>query len=246
MGGHRGPHPKDDTLFADDERPTLRRAVYDLSWLRSRGYGDQGALKLVGDRYRLQRRQRDAVARSACSDAELRHRRQALTRKADGQPVYLDGFNQTILAEGALGGAYLFIGRDGAYRDVQSVRGTYRLVEETRPALQMIGRALRAGGASAAVWLLDEHVSNTGRLKAEIRTVADTLTDQEWTVRVGRGVDQALTDAAGPVATSDSRVLGQCRSWINLLADVCALVREADAQGQTEAPNVCDLRPRTS
>ena len=61
---HRGPHPQDAELFASETHPTLREAVNHLSWLLTRGYAERSSLKLVGDRFGLQERQRRAVMRS--------------------------------------------------------------------------------------------------------------------------------------------------------------------------------------
>ena len=68
---HRGPHPEDGPLFAPANWPDLRCAVSHLSWLLTRAYAWESALKLVGDRFRLNARQRLAVQRSACSDQSL-------------------------------------------------------------------------------------------------------------------------------------------------------------------------------
>src|SRR5438105_3109058 len=65
---HRGAHPDDARLFAEAAWPALRAAVADLSWLLGKAYAQPSALKLVGDRYRLDVRQRAAVARAACAD----------------------------------------------------------------------------------------------------------------------------------------------------------------------------------
>src|SRR5947208_11694766 len=66
---HRGPHPEDAGLFAPAAVPDLRAATGDLSWLLTRGYASPSALKVAGDRYHLNARQRIAVMRCACSDA---------------------------------------------------------------------------------------------------------------------------------------------------------------------------------
>ena len=60
---HRGPHPEDAGLFAPAAGPGLRAATADLSWLLSRGYASPSAMKIVGDRYALDARQRMAVMR---------------------------------------------------------------------------------------------------------------------------------------------------------------------------------------
>ena len=61
---HRGPHPHDTILFAPDAHPVLRQAAADLSWLFGRGYASVSAVKLVGDRYALNQRQRMAVSQN--------------------------------------------------------------------------------------------------------------------------------------------------------------------------------------
>ena len=71
---HRGPDPRDGDLFGPSYWPALREAVADLSWLLGRGYAPVSALKLVGDRWSLTERQRQAVRRAAFSD-DARQRR---------------------------------------------------------------------------------------------------------------------------------------------------------------------------
>jgi len=234
MASSRGPHPEDDTLFASSELPVLRAAVRDLSWLRTRGYGDDAAESLVGDRYRLHRRQRNAVARSACTDAEAAHRRVRCRRleALAGEWVEVDGFNVLITLEGGLGGAYLFVGRDGAYRDVNAVQGTYRPVEDTPRAIDAVRAAARRHALRGLRWRLDRHVSNVGRLKALLERGAPA-SRLGWEVRVHDAVDPVLRESHSPVATSDSGILDAVGSW-------CVL----EAGGiDHRTSNVRDLRP---
>lgn len=216
---HRGPHPEDDELFARDQLPKLRDAVRDLAWLRSRGYGDNAALKLVGDRYQLTRRQRNAVARSACSDEATAQRgeNERPVTAVRGQEVHIDGFNVLIALESALGGAYLFGGGDGCYRDIGTLHGTYRLVEETTPAIEHIGGALATLEARRVAWYLDRHVSNTGRLQALLQDQADEH-GWTWTVEVTDQPDEQLARVQdGLVVTHDSGILDRAAAWVNLV-----------------------------
>lgn len=234
MTSHRGSHPKDDEHFSPSALPALRAAVHDLSWLRTRGYGDTSSVKMVGDRYRLKRRQRNAVARSACSDAERAHRR--VRRKAPsavaGHWIDIDGFNVLISVEGLLGGAYLFVGRDRAYRDVDPVQGTYRMVAETTPAICAIRDAILRRHAVGVTWWLDAHVSNVGRLKTRLADHGPAALG--WEIQVSDQVDDALAASSNLVATSDSAVLDQVSAW-------CSIEQMVRARAGTE-PNVCDLR----
>ena len=72
-GRYRGKHPRDASLFGAEQQRAFEAAVKDLSWLLSQGYAEKSALKLVGDRYALVRRQRIAVARCSASDEALTH-----------------------------------------------------------------------------------------------------------------------------------------------------------------------------
>ncbi|MEN6576976.1 MAG: DUF434 domain-containing protein [Phycisphaerales bacterium] len=206
---HRGPHPDDRELFAPAMLPRLREALADFSMLLTKGYADKSSLKLVGDRFNLTQRQRLAIMRAACSDQRLESRlaHQVPIETLAGQPIAIDGYNLLITIEAALSGGLIFQGRDGCFRDLASIHGTYRKVEETIPAIQLIGDFLTEVGiaqtrgegvpplhrgpnpvpTSAAgthdtplpqvLWLLDSPVSNSGRLKT---LLAELAQDHGW------------------------------------------------------------------
>jgi hypothetical protein len=209
----RGPGPQDLIWFGVEARAGLRAAVADLSWLLSRGYALPSSLKLVGDRYRLVERQRVAVLRSACSDAALadRRSREIDPRSIWGRPLRIDGFNLILTLESALGGGAVLVGRDGCYRDMASMHGTYRKVEETRPAIDLAARWLAEWGVGPCTWLLDGPVSNSGRLAAMIRTVG-----LGWSAEVIPDPDVLLAAPDAVVATADAGVLDRCGEWVSL------------------------------
>src|SRR5262245_39752645 len=160
---YRGPHPEDERLFAPETWPTLQQAVADLSWLLTRDYAHESALKLVGDRYQLKDRQRKAVMRSSCSEQALarRQKRQVPVEKLAGAALEIDGFNLLTTIEAALSDGVILVGKDGCYRDMASMHGNYRKVEETRPALSLIGESLAGWGVTSCRWFLDNPVSNS-------------------------------------------------------------------------------------
>ena len=59
--------------------------------------------------------------------------------------------------------------RDGCMRDLASLHGTWRRVEETTPSLEKLGAFVERLGLARCRWLLDAPVSNSGRLR-EIRS----------------------------------------------------------------------------
>ncbi|MBN2492005.1 MAG: DUF434 domain-containing protein [Planctomycetes bacterium] len=220
---HRGAHPEDGVLFGPEARPVLVEAVAHLSWLLGHAYALPSALKLVGDRFQLARRQRIAVQRCACSDAALAARRarevgpEALARGA----VHIDGYNLLTTVEAALAGGVILSGRDGGYRDLASMHGTYRRVEETRPAIAAVGEVLADLGADGVMWYLDRPVSNSGRLKALLLEQGSER-GWAWQADLVLNPDRLLSEVEGVVVTADSVILDRCRRWFNLARAVIA------------------------
>ena len=214
---HRGPHPADAELFSADELPKLRRAVGDLSWLLSRGYKMTSSLKLVGDRHGLRERQRLAVSRCACSDEDRQRRadHRISVEELKHQQLIVDGFNLIITIEAALSGGPLLIGVDDCIRDLSSVHGSYRSVEETERAITMIGNALDQLDPASVHWLLDQPVSNSGRLAAKILDLA-TSAKWPWTVEVVFNPDAAIIASPQVAITSDSLILDRVERWADL------------------------------
>ncbi|TGD78427.1 DUF434 domain-containing protein [Hymenobacter wooponensis] len=216
---HRGPHPNDERLFAPKWVPVLRRAVAELSWLLTRGYPPSATLKLVGDRYALTERQRWAVGRAACTDEQYTQR--TATRLPatglGGRPVSIDGFNLIITLETALSGGVVLRGRDGALRDLSSIHGTYRAVQETDRAIRLAAAALHELAPGPVRWLLDQPVSNSGRLAARLRELGPEL-GLPWTAEVVMNPDRVLAETTDIVVTSDSAILDRAEAWLNLAA----------------------------
>jgi hypothetical protein len=214
---HRGPDPRDREAFGPGAQPALRSAVSDLCWLLERGYAIVSALKLVGDRWSLTERQRLAVRRCACGPGARARRRATEVPEADlcGRPLLVDGFNVITTVEAALGGAVVLVGRDGCYRDLAGVHGTYRRVEETRPSLAIVAATLARLGPSHVRWLLDSPVSNSGRLRGLLLETASGA-GCDWSVDLVFNPDGVLAAAPETVATADSAILDRCASWFSL------------------------------
>ena len=218
---HRGPHPADEKLFAAAAVSNLQLAIADYSLLRTKGYAEKSALKLVGDRFSLTERQRLAIMRSACSDQQVtsRSRRCVAMENLAGQPIVIDGYNVLITIEAAMSGGVIFKGRDGCYRDLASIHGTYRKVTETIPAVQLIGQFLKEIAVAEALWLLDSPVSNSGRLKTLIGELAGK-SNWNWEIELLFSPDAKLKKSTAVVASSDSVVLDECKSWVNLATEI--------------------------
>jgi hypothetical protein len=214
---HRGQHAHDPRLFSEPFLPALNAAVGDLSWLLSRRYPEQAAQELVGNRYRLHQRQRRALLRASCTDASRALRAQSRISRSqlEGRSLLIDGYNLLITIESALAGGIILHCRDGCYRDIASVHGTYRNVEETLPALILIGQTLETFGTAGACWLLDSPISNSGRLR---RLMLDLAAQHgfRWQVELDSNPDKRIAEEPDAVAvSSDGWILDRCTAWYN-------------------------------
>lgn len=83
---------------------------------------------------------------AACTDDQLTQRAATLLLPSilEGQPVSIDGFNLIITLVTASSGGVVLRGRDGAMRDLSSIHGTYRAVQETDRAIRLAAAALLA------------------------------------------------------------------------------------------------------
>ncbi len=154
--------------------------------------------------------------------------------------VYLiDGYNLLITIEAALSGGLIFKGRDGCFRDLASIHGTYRKVEETIPAIELIGDFLteigrprvegvppsnrgqdaRDTAAPHVLWLLDSPVSNSGRLKTLLGDLARERS-WPWEARLTISPDAELSRTDMIVVSTDSVILDACEKWTNLAAEI--------------------------
>ena len=213
---HRGAHPEDHRLFADERVVDLRKAAADFSLLLSKHYATPSALKIVGDHFNLTERQRTAVQRASCSDEarEVRRKSQVPLEKIVDQPLLIDGYNILTTLETAMSGGPIFGCRDGCYRDMASIHGTYRKVEETIPALKLLAEFLNAAKAGPITVLLDSPVSNSGRLKLLIVEV------NNWKVELVSNPDPLLAASDQIVVTADSVILNAAKRWVNLAREI--------------------------
>lgn len=214
---HRGAHPADRELFAEVNLSRLRAATSELSWLLSRGYAMKATLKLVGDQYSLTERQRLAVSRAACTEAqrESRGARCLPALRIENEYLFVDGFNLIITVEAALGGGLLILCRDECIRDLSSVHGSYRSVMETDRAIGLVGDTLECLKPKAVRWFLDRPISNSGRLARRLRDLAEEH-NWSWSVDVVFNPDAEILSSDGIVVTSDSLILDRAARWVNL------------------------------
>ncbi len=216
MNAKRGSVPEDEKNFSPSAQETLRTAAGHIDYLINNGYDLKQASVFVGNHFLLSERQRLAITRSLATKDQLKSRREKEKTDFAGGEAWIDGFNTIITLEVLLSGSVLFLGMDGTIRDLAALRGTYRIIQETGAAIRIMLDTLREMHAASAHILLDEPVSNSGRLKALIAEIGENA-PLPLDIRITRDVDRALWEKEN-VISSDSIVLDHCKSWVNLMA----------------------------
>jgi len=219
MDAKRGFVPEDERNFSADSLIILKKASRHITWLLNEGYDIKQACTFVGNHFLLSERQRLAAARSTAAEIQLEKRREKRLDMQDlnGKTVWIDGFNVIITLEVMLSRSVLLECMDGAIRDLAALRGTYRIIPETREAVRMMIDILKSAGVEEIHILLDEPVSNSGRLKALIADAGEAY-PFGLDIRVQKNVDRELYDK-DCVISSDSLVLDHCRSWFSLAGE---------------------------
>ena len=227
MNAKRGYVPEDERNFAPEAIHTMQIASRHVRYLINEGYDLKQASTFVGNHFLLSERQRLAIMRSLATDEQLAVRQSRKVQISDlkGKEVWIDGFNTIITLEVILSEGILFECMDGTIRDLAALRGTYRLIPETSEAVRMMLQALQKARISKATILLDEPVSNSGRLKALIADIGEEF-GFELDIQILRDVDRSLYGREN-VITSDSVILDHCTSWVNLAAEC---IKETGAQ----------------
>ncbi len=212
----RGYDPDDEKIFSNENIAKLKIVQEEIQWLLDRGYKMKQVIEFTGNHYLLSSRARTALQRTTSSTADYEKRKSTMLpfECAKDCCLNIDGFNLIITLEVAMSGSPILRGKDGVYRDLAGLRGTYRLIDKTDAALNLIGKALKELNVPMVKFYLDSPVSNSGRLKSKILELSE-----QWGVTVEvelvPNVDVVLADMER-VVTGDSIILDVCKSWFDL------------------------------
>lgn len=218
----RGYIPEDDKQFKGQQLEFLRKAADEVQFLLDHGYDVKPTTTFVGNHYMFSERQRLALARSVSSKEWIcrRNAKELLQKGQQDFPsmVHIDGFNTIITLEVMLSGSPIFYCRDGVLRDLAGLRGTYRIIDKTQTAIELILGRLESLNISKACFYLDAPVSNSGRLSSLIRQCAQNY-HLSVEVQIIPDVDRVLEKLPG-VISGDAIILNRCISWLNIMPKI--------------------------
>jgi len=203
---------KEDTCLE-----VLREAAVDLRYLLNRGYRKDSALKLVGDKYQLDKNERLVLYRSIYSKNEVDRVREKMLESSmlAGRELWIDGFNVLNTVEAALKGRLLILCDDGVVRDFSQIYGRYRFSQLTLSSLQLIVEELKALYPSYVKMFYDSQVSKSGEIAKRTREVISSL-GLRGDAETIKTVDSVLSKTDAVACTSDSVILSASRYIFDL------------------------------
>ena len=216
----RGFVPEDERNFSPSAMKVLRTASGHVEYLINEGYDLKQAVTFVGNHFLLSERQRLAVMRSVATREQLdeRENKRVPVTELSGKDIWIDGFNTIITLEVLESDSILFECMDGTIRDLAALRGTYRIIPETRLAVNTMFSLLEKLQVNKVTILLDEPVSNSGRLKT-LMAEAGEARSFNLDIQIRKDIDRSLYEKEN-VVTSDSIIQDRCFSWVNVTAAI--------------------------
>lgn len=216
----RGFEESDKRFFSAKEVTRLKKAKEEIEYLIDRDYKLDSVITFVSNRYQFSNRQRECLKRVVCTSISksLRKEKRLPIENINQQIIHIDGFNLIITIEVALSKGTLIMGSDGNIRDLAGLRGTYKVIDKTIKALELIGRCLDDNNCKKAIFYLDTPVSNSGSLKYEILESSKSW-NTEVEVNLVNNADMIL-EKLDNVVSSDAVIIDKSRSYFNLSREI--------------------------
>ena len=199
--------------------PPFPEAARDYRLLLDRGYPTAASLKLVGDRYALDKPARMILFRGILPGSlSAAIAKRVIHTVPAGSRASVDGYNVLFTLLNYRAGHPLFLATDSLVRDAGGAHGRIRDEAVFRDCAERMVFRLGELGVSEAVIYLDSPVSGSGRLAEALR---DLLAEARVPGRVelAASADPPVRDFEGGVAaTSDSAIARSARSPVFDLA----------------------------
>ncbi|MFQ5503963.1 MAG: DUF5616 domain-containing protein, partial [Planctomycetota bacterium] len=102
---------------------------------------------------------------------------------------------------------------------LQGIHGSWRRVEETMRAIELLGDFAERQGVMRMHWFVDRPVSNSGRLRGYLLDAAGRR-GWDWRVEMSHDPDREIARKTTIALSADSLVLDSCSAWANLTRSI--------------------------
>ncbi len=201
----------------------LIEAVRDYRFLLDRGYPVQATIKLVGNRFRLDKAERVVLFRGVLergiSDRIAGRTLAELPQRAS---LCIDGYNVLFTLANYRAGRPLFLGTDGLLRDVGGSHGKFASAVAFKEAAGILVDEMSHRNFAGVTVYLDAPVSSSGDQAAVLRAGFSCLGMSFWTrIEVVPSADGFVKEFEGDaVASSDSAIALNSRAPVFDLARI--------------------------
>jgi hypothetical protein len=198
----------------------FKKSVKDYRYLMEQGYSEKASLKLVGDRYRLSRLERNCLFRGVKTRSVARCRMEKLVDSdiLGGANLGVDWYNVLITVESYLKGFPVFLSDDGLLRDASGIHGSYRLGKTGERAISLLLDRIADVSPSRLDIYLDSPIAYSGQMAVRLREILGGR--DNCRVSVTHSVDYTLKRYPGIVASSDSAIIDRVNKVFDLPRDV--------------------------
>lgn len=188
----------------------LLEASRNLRWLYDKGYPKTASVKLVGDRYRLKKAERQLLYRGVDSSekADSRRARRVSAGAAKGNRLGVDGHNVILTIANYLSGIPVFEADDGMLRDIGALHGRLHNRSVMERSLDMAAAALTDLFPEELYVCFDSPISHSGYHAGYLESKLSDLNFSNVSVETAASADRALKEAEITlISTSDSALI---------------------------------------
>lgn len=186
----------------------LKEALNDYIYLINKSYSNKAILKLIGDRYLLNRNERIILQRGVCTEKDAIIRNNKQTMKVTNTTLYVDFYNVIFTICNYLYGRLLFIGIDGYLRDCGEVFN-YTKVNQSlfSQALDLLLLSLNYLHPNYTNFILDAPMAYSGNLSKKINQLIDSKKLNACAYTKKSPDHELMSIPEGIIATSDSVII---------------------------------------
>jgi len=185
----------------------LRQAAEEYFWILSKGYPQNPALKLVGDKFMLSRDLRQILYRGIAPSAQAESRRKKIAAVREGDMVLIDTYNVLFTVNNYLLGKPLFISNDGLLRDAGEMRGRIVNKPQFSRSITLMLEVLQLWPDANYIHYIDEPVSHSGRLSIELCKDMAEMGIEGDAFPVKSPDQRLLDERSDAICTSDGAII---------------------------------------
>lgn len=185
----------------------FRAAAEDYLLFLDKGYPQNTVIKMVGDKYRLDKDHRQILFRGICSTAVAKERKLKIGEPMEGDLILVDTYNVLFTISNYFLGKKLFIGNDGFLRDVGEMRGRIKNKEMFNRAERLMIETFKSWKKIKYRLYLDEPIPFSGRFAIKLSKIM-AEEDIEGEATTVYSADYPLkNESSSAICTSDSAII---------------------------------------